>query len=231
MLKNVLMVTTVAALTTFATSGRAQSQSSSATAGSTSGKTDRQSAKFIKEAAEDNDMEIAMAEIGSQKAQNPDLKNFCQQLQQDHTQANQQLQPIAQKYGITLEQSTKGKSHHEVSQLDKEQSGAKFDQKFAELMLKNHQKDIQKFEKASTQLQDPEVKQYAQTMLPKLEQHFQTAQTVAKAVGVDQSTISRYAQKLPPSVGGTGEEQNPSKGAGARGLKQDSSSGSSTTSQ
>ncbi len=226
MLKHVFIITTAAALTTFATSVQAQSQSSgSANVGSSQTKADSKTTKFIKEAAEGNEAEIAMAEVGIQRAQNPELKSFCQQLQSDHTKANDQLRPLAQKYGVSIEQPIKGKSHHEMAKLEKE-SGAKFDQKFAEAMLKDHQKDIQKYQRAANELQDSDVKQYAQTLLPTLEQHFQTAETVAKAVGVDQSTISRYAKNLPGSVGGSADELNTSKGAGSRQLKQDSSSSS-----
>src|SRR5690242_10247108 len=55
-------------------------------------------AGFIRDAARANDSEVALAEIGVSKAQNADLKTFCQQMQQDHIQANKNLQPLAQKY-------------------------------------------------------------------------------------------------------------------------------------
>ncbi len=226
MLKHVLILTTAATLTAFTTTSRAQSQSGSTGSSSGQTKADSKTLSFIKDAARDNDDEIALAEVGIRKAQNPDLKSFCQMLQQDHTQANQQLQPIAQKYGVSLDQTMKGKGSHEVSKFEKETAGQKWDQKFATEMLKDHQKDIQKYERASTQLQEPDVKQFAQTMIPKLEQHFQHAETVAKEVGVDQSTISSYAKKLPGNgnVGGSSDEFNTSKGSGARQLKEGSSS-------
>ena len=187
-------------------------------------KADSKTTDFIKEAAKINDSEIALGELGARKAENPDLKAFSQQMQQDHTQANQQLQPIAQKYGVSLEQPIKGKAHHEVAKLEKA-SGANFDKEFATAMLKNHEKAYQKFQKAATELSDPEVKQYAETMLPKLRQHFDRAATVAQEVGVSQSTISSYSKKLPPAVGGTSEEQNTSQGAGASNMKQGTSGG------
>ncbi len=228
MLKHVLILTTAAALTSFGTSVRAQSHDTgSANLGSSSTKADSKTTRFLKEAAEDNDSEIAMAEVGIQKAQNADLKSFCEQLKKDHTQANDQLRPIAQKYGVNVEQELKGKSHREMTKVEKETAGPKFDQQFAEDILRDHQKDIQKFQRAANDLQESDVKQYAQSMLPKLEQHFQTAQNVAKAVGVDQSTISKYSRNVPASVGGTGEENSSSKGAGARDLKRNSPSSSS----
>lgn len=232
MLKHVLILTTAAALTTFTTSVRAQSHDTgSANLGSSTTKADSKTTRFIKEAAEGNDAEIAMAEVGIQKAQNADLKNFCEQLKKDHTEANNQLRPIAQKYGVSVEQELKGKSHREMTKLEKETAGAKFDQRFAEDMLQDHQKDIQMFQRAANEVQETDVKQYAQSMLPKLEQHFQTAQNVAKAVGVDQSTISKYSRNVPTSVGGTSEEPSTSKGAGARDLKNDSTSPNSQSGQ
>lgn len=61
------------------------------------------------------------------------------------------------------------------------------------------------------------MKQFAQATLPKLQQHFQHAQTVAKAVGVDQSTISSIVNGTPEAVGGTGTAQEPEPGTGAGG--------------
>ncbi len=189
-------------------------------------KADSKTTHFIKEAARDNDMEVALGEVGARKATNPDLKAFAQQLQQDHMQANQELQPIAQKYGVTIDQST-GKGGHEVSKFEKENSGAKWDQKFATEMLKSHEKDISKFQKAASELQAQDVRQYAQTMLPKLRQHFEHAETVAKAVGVDQSTISRYANKvgnaMGGTMGGTSDQFQSQQGAGGSELQNGSS--------
>jgi len=223
---NTLLLTTVAAMATFTI--RADDQNTST--GTATAKADSKTVSFIKDAAKDNNMEIAMAEIGARKAQNADLKSFCQQLQQDHTAANQQLQPIAQRYGVTLEDPMEAKSHHDVTKFEKEESGAKFDQKFATEMLKSHEKEIKKFEDAATKLQETDVKQYAQTTLPKLRQHFDRAVTVARAVGVDQSTISSYSKKVPSAVGGTSDSDlDTTKGAGAADLKDSTKTPDSTS--
>ncbi len=237
-----LLITTAAGLTTMAGQVYAQqsqnqntySGNSSQTSGSQSSGSEKVSSsasRFIKEAVRGNDMEIGMGEIGARKAQNPELKAFCEQLQQDHTKANDQLKPMAQKYGITLEQSQGRHHERELTSLDKEQAGAKWDQKFATEMLKDHQKDIAKYERAASDIQESDLKQYVQQTLPVLQQHFQRAETVAKAVGVSDSTISSYAKKLPASVGGTSSDQNfkSDQGSGAKDLNKDNlnSSGSS----
>jgi len=222
-LTNSLLITAVATMATF-TIRAADDQTTPSASGSTSTssthtKADSKTISFIKDAANDNNMEVAMGEVGARKGQNAELKSFCQQLQQDHTAANQQLQPIAQKYGVQIEMPMKGHAHHEMAKFEKEESGAKFERDFATEMLKSHEKDIKKFEEAANNLQETDVKQYAQAMLPKLRQHFDRAATVARAVGVDQSTISSYSKKVPASVGGTSDSDvNTTKGAGAKDL-------------
>ncbi|HWH71600.1 MAG TPA: DUF4142 domain-containing protein, partial [Candidatus Sulfotelmatobacter sp.] len=135
--------------------------------------------------------------------------------QTDHKQANEQLRPIAQKYGVALDQSL---TRHEQKELHKfeKMTGKDFDQRFATRLLKEHQKSINRFEQESTQTQAADVKQYVQTMLPKLQQHFQHAETVARAVGVDQSTISSIAKKTHGAMGGTSETQPMQSGAGSQ---------------
>lgn len=219
-LKSACIITTVSGLAVIGARAADSSTTTTGTAGygttttSPTGSTGDHAAKsFIKQAYRDNQMEIDLAGIGMSKAENADLKSFCQQIQQDHTQANQQLQPLLAKYGVTEETKTRERA---VTKFEKESSGPEFDKKFATEMLKNHQKDIAKFERASSKLQETDVKQYADTMLPKLREHLQHAETVARAVGVDQSTISSAMSKS-SAVGGTAETEESTVGTGTSG--------------
>ena len=155
-----------------------QAQDPSATTGiqGQSSSADKTDARFIKEAARGNDLEIAMGQLGATKAQDSQLKSFCEMIQKDHTAANEQLKPLAQKYGVTLEQSQNWLTEHALTKLQKEPAGPKFDQALATDLMRDHQKDITKFQKALTELQAPDVKEYAQNMLPQLQKHFQAAQ-------------------------------------------------------
>lgn len=184
--------------------------------------------RFLKEAAADNALEVAMAEVAVRKAQNEQVKTFAQQLQQDHQAANQQLEPIARKHGVTVNEPLPRHEQRELTRLEKQSAGAKFDQKYVTEMLREHQKDVAKFEKAASEVQDPEVKQYIDTMLPKLRQHFQHAVTVARAVGVDESTISSISKRMPPAVGGSEDAgSDATQGHGAKHLHEGHSSGGS----
>lgn len=206
-LKTACVITTITSLATLAARAEDQ-QGTSGTPGyqskieSTLGEFAAKG--FIKEAYRDNQMELQLAGIGQNKAQNAELKTYCEQIQKHHTQANKDLQPLAQKYGVTEDQSWL--REHEVNKFEKESSGPEFDKNLATEMLKSHQKALGRFERAALKLKETDVKQYAENMLPKLREHLQHGATVAQAVGVDPSTISSIMSKT-PAVGGTGENQ------------------------
>jgi putative membrane protein len=160
---------------------------------------DHKDKKFIEDAAEDGQTEVALADLGIAKAQNPQLKSFAQQMKQDHQQANTKLTQIAQNLGVQVTPSDRKES--EIKRFQK-LNGADFDKEFAAQQLKDHQKDIKRFEKAAQDLTNPELKQFASETLPVLERHLQHVASIAPAVGVDQSTISSALRKSGEAVGG-----------------------------
>ena len=168
---------------------------------------------FLKDVARNNDTEISLAEIGTRQAQNQDLKAFCQKLQKERMQMSDQLKPLAQQYGVTLGQKMGRKGTREETRLEK-LTGQQFDQKLATELLREHRRAINTFEKALKENQPADVHQFAQSTLPKLQQHFQEAQTVAKTVGVDDTTISSIAKKTNEAIGGASDESDKSVGAG-----------------
>ena len=60
---------------------------------------------FIKDASLGNQSEITMAQLAQQKAQNSEVKDLAQMIQQDHQQAQAKLQNIAQAHGVALDQT------------------------------------------------------------------------------------------------------------------------------
>lgn len=171
---------------------------------------------FVKDASQGNQAEIATAQLAEQKGQNPEIKSLAQMLQQDHQQAQEKLQTIAQAHGVTLDQSPSWSQRRAQGKLEK-LNGADFDQQYAKDMLEDHVTDIKKFQKASQSIEDADVKQYAEETLPTLQKHLEHAKSAAKSVGVDDSTISSITKGLPEAVGGTGENQESGRGTGQRG--------------
>ena len=167
---------------------------------------------FIKEASEGNQAEIALAQLAQQKAQNPEIKSLAEMIQTDHQQSQDKLQTIAQAHGVTLDQGLTWSEKREQGKLEK-LSGADFDQQYAKDMLEDHVKDLNAFQKAEGQLQETDLKQFAQENITAMQKHLQHAEMAAKAVGVDQATISSITSKA-PAMGGTGEHPEMGHGAG-----------------
>jgi putative membrane protein len=170
---------------------------------------------FVKEASAGNQSEIALAQLAQQKAQNPEVKNLAQMLQQDHQKSQEKLQTIAQAHGLTLDTSPGFMQRRAQSKLEK-LNGAEFDQQYTKDMLEDHVSDIKKFQKAAQNVEDSDVKQFAQETLPTLQSHLTHAESAAKSAGVDQSTITSLTKNVPAGIGGTGENQESSRGAGAQ---------------
>lgn len=130
--------------------------------------------KFIKETAEGNMAEVNIAQLATQKAQDPQIKEFAQKLVTDHSKVGDELKDLAQKKGITLPTEVtpdKQKMLDHLSSL----SGAEFDQAFTKHMAKDHKKDISMFKKAAKS-DDAEIRDFAQSTLPTLQEHMRTVQ-------------------------------------------------------
>jgi putative membrane protein len=146
--------------------------------------------EFIKDAAQGGMMEVNLGQLATQKGQDPAVKELGQRLVTDHSKANDELKQIAQKEGITL--STEADSKHQ-KMIDHFSglSGSEFDKAFAAHAVRDHKKDIQKFEKAA-QSSDPDVSQFAKDTLPTLREHLQMAEKIApeRSAGTDISEPS-----------------------------------------
>lgn len=67
--------------------------------------------KFITKTAKSNMMEIHMAQMAQQKASSQQVKDIAKRLETDHTQATEQLKPIAESKGVSLPDSSGMMNH------------------------------------------------------------------------------------------------------------------------
>jgi putative membrane protein len=61
-------------------------------------------------------------------------------------------------------------------------SGDAFDREYMNMMVKDHEKDVKEFEKASTKAKDPDVRAFAAKTLPTLREHLQQARDIQSRV-------------------------------------------------
>jgi putative membrane protein len=162
---------------------------------------------FIKDAAKGGMMEVEMGQLGVQKAQSSELKQFAQRLIDDHTKANAELKQLAASKGVTLPEPSdshitgaaetkdrtqareKSDTDHQLGFWDRRElkklqglSGTDFDREFVKMAVNDHEKDVKEFEKASQNLDDSELKAFAAKTLPALQQHLSQAKSLQTTV-------------------------------------------------
>ena len=168
----------------------AQASSSSSAATPNSGTNANADQKFVEDAAKGNRAEVELGKMVASKATSPAVKQFAQMMVKDHTDALNQLQKLAQSKNITLPDGLPSDAQDLQQKLSSEQ-GKQFDKDYMSGMVEDHQKDVQEFQDASENLKDSDLKQWAGTMLPKLKEHLQKAQSVdSKLNGSSKSSSS-----------------------------------------
>jgi len=147
----------------------------------------RDDRKFIEEAAGSGMFEVQVSQLASTKASSPEVKSFASMLVQEHTMANNELTQLANSKKVELPAAPPKSKRNDVEKLGK-LSGSEFDQQFVrEVGIKDHQTDIKKFEKASKDVKDPELKAWVDKTLPHLRQHLAAAQKLPQAGKADAS--------------------------------------------
>ena len=133
--------------------------------------------EFVQEAASGGMAEVQAAQLAQQRANSPQIKDFASRMITDHTQANTELQQIAQQESITLPSQPTGKDAAAAKKLSG-LNGAAFDKAYSQDQLSDHQQVVALFRKEASSGQDPALKAFAQKTLPILQQHLQMAQAL-----------------------------------------------------
>ena len=162
------------AQTSNANNSNATSASGERTAMSTMNSKDRD---FVMDAAQGGMMEVELGRWAAQKSTNEAIKQFGRRMADDHTKANTELMSLATSKGITLPTELDPKHRAEITKLLR-LSGEEFDRAYSKLMLSDHTKYVAAFEKQSTKGADADIKAFATSTLPTLQEHL----TLAKAL-------------------------------------------------
>ena len=145
-------------------------------------KIDNADAAAMKQLAQANLNEVESGKAAAAKAQNPEVKQFAQKMVTDHQQMYNELLSLAKQKGVALPQSGSLKEKAQ-SKLAERTSGADFDKKYMEEMVKDHQKDVQDTQNIAAKAKDPEFKRAVEKAHAKIQEHLQMAQSIASKTG------------------------------------------------
>lgn len=144
-------------------------------------------ARFAMKAAQGGMAEVQLGQLASQKASNPDVKAFGQQMVDDHTKANDQLKSVAGQENMSLPTTLDSKDQSMYNKLQK-MSGADFDRTYVKAMVKDHQEDVKEFQKEADKGKDAQIKNFASQTLPVLQQHLTKIESIQAGMGGHGST-------------------------------------------
>ena len=138
---------------------------------------------FLREATQGSNFEIQAAQLALQKSSSDDVKQFAQQMIQDHTKLNDQMKPIASQAGVTPPTDISKKDKKVYAQLQG-LSGDAFDKAYIQDMLEDHRNDLKAFQTEANSGQLASEKSAASQGATVVQEHLQHAQQLAQAHNV-----------------------------------------------
>lgn len=134
---------------------------------------------FVQQAAAGGLFEVEAGRLAENRAQNPDVRAFGQQLQHDHIAVNRDLTALAQAQGISPAVMPTALRQQELQSL-RSVEGNRFDREFLAGQIRAHQETIQLFETAAAS-SAPDMAPFtafAARTLPPLRHHLAMAQSL-----------------------------------------------------
>src|SRR4051812_7316533 len=138
---------------------------------------DENTSDFMVKVADGGMAEVELGKLAQEKAKNARVKSFAAMMVQDHSQANDELKGLASQKNVTLP-ATVGEDHQKHKDDLSKKNGKDFDKAYMKMMVDDHQKTIDKFEDASKNSKDADVKSWADKTLPKLRMHLDSAKAI-----------------------------------------------------
>ena len=136
--------------------------------------------EFLENAAQSGHLEVQGSQLALEKARSEEVKTFAQKMIDDHGKAGQQLAALAKSKGYDAPTEPSLMQKARLQALGLRDEG--FDKAYAdEIGVGAHEQAVELFEKASNDVKDPDVKQFAIQTLPTLQQHLQMAKTLKQA--------------------------------------------------
>jgi len=136
--------------------------------------------EFVMKAASGGMMEVEASQIAQQNAGHARVKAFADMMVQDHTNANNELKGFASSRGLMIAEDSLMAKHKSMLDEMRNMTGKAFDKHYIDMMMKDHNKDISEFEKASNNAKDADLKAWAAKTLPTLRMHKDSIQALNK---------------------------------------------------
>ena len=134
---------------------------------------------FVTEAASGDMFEIQSSQLTQQKSDNPQVKQFAQQMVNDHTKTSSDLKGLAQTANMTIP-SKMASSQQDM--LDKLQglNGQDFTKQYVRDQVSAHENAVSLFKRYGQGGDNEPIKSWATKTLPALQHHLDMAEDLNK---------------------------------------------------
>ena len=140
---------------------------------------DEETSDFMVKTADGGMAEVELGRAAVSKAKNKSVKDFAQMMVDDHSKANDELKGLAGQKNVTLPTAVSDEHKNDMDDLNKK-TGADFDKAYMKMMVNDHEKTIDRFEKDSSNGKDADVSAWAAKTLPTLRKHLAHARDINK---------------------------------------------------
>jgi putative membrane protein len=138
--------------------------------------------------------ELALSELGVQRATDPELKKFSQQMVQEHSRVNNELSGLAWQRRVALPRTLDVCAQF-CSQNLAGLSGEQFDRCYAKAQLAAHMQAVAAFEAEAERGQDPAMKSFAAKELPHIKEHLKAIKPIAMKFEKEKENESEKSEK------------------------------------
>lgn len=136
---------------------------------------------FVRKASIASEFEIESSKLALEKSQDKDIKNFAQQMIDDHTKASENLKDSLKSAKTNAQPADElDNKHQELMDSLEALSGDNFDQRYIKLQTTAHKEAVDLFSSYSKQGKDASVKEFASNTLPTLKQHLSHVKQIQK---------------------------------------------------
>ncbi len=135
---------------------------------------------FLDKAWNINNFEIQAGREAQNKANTQEFLDYARRIVRDHTNMDDELKPIVQQDRLNAPNAL-DKEHQNLLQQLSSTTGARFEERFRTQQIDGHEKAVKLFESYAKTGQNPELKRWAQSAVPMLENHLRDAKALPRA--------------------------------------------------
>jgi putative membrane protein len=147
-------------------------------------------AKFVAVASAAGLAEVNFGRLATKLASNADVRKFGQQMVEDHSKANQELNKMAADKRLAVSPAM-DREHQGMFEKLARLSGADFDKAYVRGQLRDHEQAVRLFEDEAKNGSDEQLKSWASSTLPTLRDHLKHARALADKFGIKGTDTGR----------------------------------------